>query len=252
MPTLMQSAVLDDPRYPFLSFEQMGALTMLAALWDAMPAQDREQAATVLRLTKRRSKQLLAAVWPLLETAVETTAKGREQRTAASLAGVAARRSGNREATGPVTGPVTEPVSREEGASLSLSGTGTSSTCTSERDTDTRARAEATNGVQESARSMRAKFVVVQRPTSVNEDLWRDFLAHRKGKRAPLTETAWKGLVREAGKAGKPIEDVLRYVIERNWVGFQADWEIRGAANARPAAAPRDIASVDYGKSGLL
>jgi len=58
----------------------------------------------------------------------------------------------------------------------------------------------------------------------VSPDLARDFLKLRKDKRAPVTETAAKGIEREAAKAGLSIEAAVRMCCERNWQGFKADW----------------------------
>lgn len=64
----------------------------------------------------------------------------------------------------------------------------------------------------------------VEKPESVEDDVWRDFVTHRKTKKAAITETALKGFVREAEKAGVPLNDALRITVERGWVGFRSDW----------------------------
>jgi hypothetical protein len=46
----------------------------------------------------------------------------------------------------------------------------------------------------------------------------------RKGKKAKWTETALKGLVREAGKAGISLNQAMTVCCERNWVSFKAEW----------------------------
>lgn len=51
-----------------------------------------------------------------------------------------------------------------------------------------------------------------------------DYLAIRKAKRAPLTETALSGLKREAEKAGMSLNEALTECCNRNWQGFKADW----------------------------
>lgn len=69
--------------------------------------------------------------------------------------------------------------------------------------------------------------------------LANDFITHRKhcgknGKGAPITRTALEGFQREADSAGISIIEAIRTSIERNWVGFKADWikpEIRGKPN---------------------
>lgn len=65
---------------------------------------------------------------------------------------------------------------------------------------------------------------VVERPDDVSIDVWADFLAIRKAKRAPLTQTAWSGLVREAKKAGISVAEAVEYVVVKNWQSFNAEW----------------------------
>ena len=55
-----------------------------------------------------------------------------------------------------------------------------------------------------------------------------DWLAVRKVRKAgPLTATAWKGLVREAGKAGLSVDSAVQICAERGWQSLKAEW-IRG------------------------
>ena len=64
----------------------------------------------------------------------------------------------------------------------------------------------------------------VERPADVGVQVWDDFLKHRKRLKADLSETALKGIVREASKAGWKLEDVLTECVSRGWRGFKADW----------------------------
>lgn len=61
-------------------------------------------------------------------------------------------------------------------------------------------------------------------PDGVFESTWSDFLALRKTKRAPVTQTAIDGIAREASKAGMSLEHALRMCCERGWTGFKAEW----------------------------
>ena len=58
----------------------------------------------------------------------------------------------------------------------------------------------------------------------IDEQIASDFIAIRKAKNAPLTQTALDGIKREANKAKLTLENVLRICIERNWQGFSASW----------------------------
>lgn len=64
----------------------------------------------------------------------------------------------------------------------------------------------------------------VQKPESVSEQVWEDFSALRTKRRAPITETALKGIQREAEKAGITLEAALSTCCERGWQGFKAEW----------------------------
>jgi uncharacterized protein YdaU (DUF1376 family) len=61
-------------------------------------------------------------------------------------------------------------------------------------------------------------------PDGVSDSVWQDFVILRKSKKAAITDTAIKGIVREANKAGIPLEDAIRMCCERGWVGFKAEW----------------------------
>lgn len=62
------------------------------------------------------------------------------------------------------------------------------------------------------------------RPDDVSEQVWSDFLKHRRKHRADLTATALAGFRREADRVGWPLERAIEESILRNWRGFKADW----------------------------
>lgn len=61
-------------------------------------------------------------------------------------------------------------------------------------------------------------------PEIENRQIVADWLAIRKAKDAPVTQTALDGIAREARKAGMQIEDTIRMCCERNWASFKASW----------------------------
>ena len=61
-------------------------------------------------------------------------------------------------------------------------------------------------------------------PEGVSESLFKDYLEVRKGKKAKWTETAYKGLQREADKAKMTLSEVMQMCCERGWAGFKAEW----------------------------
>ena len=61
-------------------------------------------------------------------------------------------------------------------------------------------------------------------PIGVSEEIWKDYLALRKSKKASVTVTALKGISREAEKAKLSLQEVLQICCERGWAGFKAEW----------------------------
>jgi len=62
-------------------------------------------------------------------------------------------------------------------------------------------------------------------PEDVDSQVWEDFLAIRKAKRCPITETALTNIRRECGKAGIDLDQALRICCTRGWAAFKASWE---------------------------
>jgi hypothetical protein len=70
----------------------------------------------------------------------------------------------------------------------------------------------------------------VSKPDSVMDQVWNDWLALRKAKRATVTETAIAGIEREAIKAGMTLGGALAMACERGWTGFKAEWVTRAVS----------------------
>lgn len=64
----------------------------------------------------------------------------------------------------------------------------------------------------------------VTKPNDVSADLWADFLAHRKQKKAIVSERVINTIRNEAKIAGWTLEEALDEVILRDWRGFKAEW----------------------------
>lgn len=64
----------------------------------------------------------------------------------------------------------------------------------------------------------------IECPVDVSSDVWSDFLQARRVKKAPLSETALKGIRREANKAGWSMNAALQEICARGWTGFNAAW----------------------------
>ena len=61
-------------------------------------------------------------------------------------------------------------------------------------------------------------------PEGVDSDLWKDYLKVRNKQKKPITQTAIKGLQREADKAKLSLSEVIQICAERGWIGFKAEW----------------------------
>jgi hypothetical protein len=64
----------------------------------------------------------------------------------------------------------------------------------------------------------------VDRPDDVAEQTWKDWLQHRKAKKAPVTETVVANARRESEKAGMPLDAFLQVWCLRGSQGLMADW----------------------------
>lgn len=65
-------------------------------------------------------------------------------------------------------------------------------------------------------------------PEGVSLEVWQDFVKQRKAKKAAITETAIKGIQREANKAGMTLNAALQEICARGWTGFKAEWMQKG------------------------
>lgn len=68
------------------------------------------------------------------------------------------------------------------------------------------------------------KATVVATPIGVSDSVWQEFIAHRKSKKARVTQLVLDGIQEQARIAGWSLEDALKETIVRNWQSFKADW----------------------------
>lgn len=62
------------------------------------------------------------------------------------------------------------------------------------------------------------------RPDDVREDVWRDWIALRKQKKAIVTDRVVRTVRKEAEKVGMSLDAALEMACARGWQGFSADW----------------------------
>jgi hypothetical protein len=85
---------------------------------------------------------------------------------------------------------------------------------------------------------LKAKDLIAE---GVDRQVAADWLALRKGKRLPLTVTAWQDTKAEGAKVGlSPAETVSR-AVANNWAGFKASWAQRDASGRAQAPAPSEL-----------
>ena len=65
---------------------------------------------------------------------------------------------------------------------------------------------------------------IVATPEGVSDSVWQEFIAHRKSKRARVTQLVIDGISEQARIAGWSLENALKETIVRNWQSFKADW----------------------------
>lgn len=61
-------------------------------------------------------------------------------------------------------------------------------------------------------------------PEGVSDSVFQDYIKLRKGLKAPVTETAIKGLAKEAALAGMTLQQVMEICCQNGWRGFKASW----------------------------
>lgn len=82
-------------------------------------------------------------------------------------------------------------------------------------------------------------------PDGVDQQVWSDWIALRKAKRAPVTQTVIDGAMGEAEKAGMTFEDFLRVWCRRGTQGLEAAWlkpSERTATATRTQPQPKSFA----------
>ena len=81
-----------------------------------------------------------------------------------------------------------------------------------------------TAGFQKNPPPRTKRATQIEKPSGVSEQVWNDFIALRKAKRAPLSPTALSVIAKEAEKAAMHIEEALTECVTRGWQSFKAEW----------------------------
>lgn len=83
----------------------------------------------------------------------------------------------------------------------------------------------------------------------VPEQLASEHMALRRAKRVPLTDTALDTLKAEAAKAGLSLADVVRHMVQNNWVRFEAAWLNKGNSFTPTV---REVTQAEAGSGGII
>ena len=70
------------------------------------------------------------------------------------------------------------------------------------------------------------------------EEVANEFIAHKAGVKAPLTDRAWHDHKAEAEKAGWTPLQAAEKVMAKNWKGFEAKYVVGERPQASPTAQP--------------
>lgn len=86
---------------------------------------------------------------------------------------------------------------------------------------------------------LKAKDIISE---GVDAQVADDWMAVRKAKKAPLTQSSWEAVKREAAAAGLTPAEAVKIAAESNWQGFKASWLQRDGLNGHGSAIfPGDI-----------
>ncbi len=96
-----------------------------------------------------------------------------------------------------------------------------------------------TEPVREPVSSIASQQKIVA-PPDVDKQVWQDFVTYRKAKKAPLSDSALRGIKRESDKAGWALESALIEIMARGWQGFKADW-VKEKPNGPGSKANRNV-----------
>jgi hypothetical protein len=88
-------------------------------------------------------------------------------------------------------------------------------------ETETEAETEARKPSVSSVQQRNPKY---PKPDDVAQNVWDDFVAHRKRKRGAITALVMQSIQIEAEKAGWSLNDALKEIVVCNWQTFKAEY----------------------------
>lgn len=95
----------------------------------------------------------------------------------------------------------------------------------------------------------RAAIMAIFTPV-LGEELAADIIAHRNGKKCPLTPRGARSLLREYEATGNAVAAAEEH-LNRGWQGFKADW-IKQPSRFTDSNNPTPRPSVNYGPAEVV
>lgn len=103
---------------------------------------------------------------------------------------------------------------------------------------------------QEPSRTLKEPSEVDELLKDIDPELLRDFRKLRAKQKAPITVTAIRGFIREAGIAGYTLEQAIRASTENSWRGFKALYVADRSRQARTNPFPNKHSAAAAGIFG--
>ena len=88
----------------------------------------------------------------------------------------------------------------------------------------TQSEGNATQDTEHKTQNTKKSATKVAAPTGVDQQVWEDWLALRKAKKAPVTKTVVYSAMAEAEKAGLELNDFFKIWCMRGSQGMSAEW----------------------------
>lgn len=70
------------------------------------------------------------------------------------------------------------------------------------------------------------RWVETLKDFGIDEDLINDFLKIRVQKRAILTDTALKELIKNISESNFDKNELFKYIVQRGWSSYRKDWQV--------------------------
>ena len=93
----------------------------------------------------------------------------------------------------------------------------------------------------------RQSITGVSKPTGVSDQTWKDWLAHRKTKKAAVTNTVIAQIVKQAELCDYTLEQAMQEMCVRGWTGFNAEWINKSNGGQTRPHTKEDFDKIDYG-----